>query len=213
MRRSAFASALAALAMVPPWLVAVPGRPAYVAEATWTNDDRPEAALTRSLRSAARDPDDQNARPTDALGAPVGTKVTFEAFVTATVARVRLPGDARPAYARVDRLVPAVPRGTRLAVAGGFGGSALFYPALAAPIERAASLPSGTAVAALGTATAPYDPEGGDFVRLQVRVLSGPRRGRIGWVPAAYLGLPGLGPYGSVAERACRCRLLELQAP
>jgi len=211
---TAFVLTLGALTALPPWLLAQPGRAAYVAEATWSMDDRPEAALTRSRASARRAPDDQNARPSDALGAPVGVRVTIEGTPAENVVRVRVPGDPRPAYARLDRLVPVVPPGIRLVVAGGFGGGAPFYRSLDVPVERAASLATRTPLLMLGTATAPYDPEGGDFVRLHVEIEGGPERGRRGWIPAAYAGLPGAVRAGaSNAERACACRLLEMRAP
>jgi hypothetical protein len=189
------------------------GRFAYVAEAPWPLDDHPEAALTYSLRTAKPDPDDQPTRPDDAVGAPIGIRAEFLALATPAVARLRVDGVTREAFARLDRLVPPVPPGTHLVVAGGFGNEAPLYPKLDTPLKRADSLPTGTHLVALDTAVATYDPEGADFIRIEVRITSGPKHGRTGWLPALYAGLnrPGERP-GSTAEKACRCRLLEFRS-
>jgi len=210
MLRSQFVTALLAASAVPPWLVPEAGRLAYVAEAPWPG---PEAAATFSLRTARPDPDDQTQRPPDAAGAPIGTLATITGLASASVARLHLPGVARAAFARLDHLVPQVPAGTALVVAGGFGNEARFYASLAGPFTHTRLLPTGTPLLALGVGVAPYDPDGADFVRLHVRVAGGPWHGRVGWLPAAYAGLsrPN-GARASSAELACRCRILEFRA-
>jgi hypothetical protein len=176
-------------------------------------EDRPEAALTSSLRSARPNPEDQTARPADAVGAPIGAKVRFAGMASASVALLRVPGFHGIAYARLDRLVPIVPRGAKLVVAGGFGNDAPFYGALDVPLDQAWSLPTGVHVTALGMGVAPYDPDGTDFVRIHVHVDNGARMGQTGWIPAVFAGLNR--PHGhpaSTAERACACRILEFRA-
>jgi hypothetical protein len=206
------AGAVASPGGIPPWLAVRPGRMALVAEAPWPMGDEPEAALTGSFRSSRIAPDDQAARPKDAVGAAIGIAVAIERLVSPEVARVRPVGEYPPAYVRLDRLVPEVPAGTRLVVAGGFGNEAAFYAKLEAPVEKAGSLATGTPLTALGMGTAPYDPDGSDFVRIRVLVRGGAFRGRHGWLPAAYAGLPRPGgPFASTAERACRCRILEFR--
>jgi len=213
MLRSHFLEAVLAAAAVPPWLEPRPGRFAYAAEAPWPMDDRPEAALTFSLRSARPEPEDQTKRPSDAVGAPIGTKVRFAGMASAAVALLRVPGFRGIAYARLDRLVPLVPAGTKLVVAGGFGNDAPFYAAQDVPLDQAWSLPTGVHVTALGMGVAPYDPDGSDFVRIRVHVDSGARMGETGWIPAVFAGLsrPHARP-GSTAERACGCRILDFRA-
>ena len=212
MFRSQFVAALAAASALPAWLVPGAGRFAYLAEAPWPMGEHPEAAATYSLRTARIEPAEQAQRPRAAVGAPIGALARCVDLAAPAVARLHLPGAAKPVYARLDRLVPAVPPGTRLVVAGGFGNEALFYPRLDAPVERAGRVPTGTPLVALGIDTAPYDPDGLDFVRVRVRIAGGPWHGRTGWIPAAYTGLTGLHrPAESTAERACGCRILEFR--
>jgi hypothetical protein len=214
MLRANFITALLSASALPPWLAPAPGRYAYVAEAPWPMGDHPEAALTFSLRTARPEPDDQTARPADAVGAPIGVRATFVDLASASVARLRVDGVTHDAFARLDRLVPPVPPGTHLVVAGGFGYESLFYPALDAPLEQARSLVTGTRLVALEIGVAPYDPDGMDFIRIHVRVTAGARRGQTGWLPAAYAGLSRpQGPRASTVERACRCRIIEFREP
>ncbi|MDQ2857179.1 MAG: hypothetical protein M3R53_00835, partial [Candidatus Eremiobacteraeota bacterium] len=114
------------------------------------------------------------------------------------------------AYAPLDRLVPEVPSGTKLAVAGGFGGAADFYTQLAPVTGSPAQIPTGTRLAALQTGAAPFDPGNSDLVRIHVRVLSGSRRGRTGWIAVAYTGLPvqRVARGASLTAKACSCRLV-----
>jgi len=214
MLRAQFVTALLAAGALPPWLVAAPGCRAYVAEAPWPTGGRPEAAATFSARTAGPNPDDQTRRPADAAGAPIGVLATILGPASAGVARLRLPGIERIAFARYDRLLPVVPAGTALVVAGGFSGEARFFAHLDPRGEHVALLPTGTPLVALGMGIAPYDPDASDFVRVQVRIAGGPWHGRTGWVAAAYAGLSR--PHGdpaSSAERACRCRILGFRSP
>ena len=69
-----------------------------------------------------------------------------------------------------------------------------------------------TALVALGMGIAPYDPDGTAVVRGKGVVESGMQRGRTGWIPVGFTGLPDPGGNpGWTAERACRCRLLEFR--
>src|SRR6202162_4841795 len=123
-----------------------------------------------------------------------------------------LSGSPRSAARRPDELVPEVPPGTQLVVAGGFGNYADFFPDLSAPESAAQQLPTGTSVLTLGLGIAPYDPEGSDFIRTKVYVQSGPQLGRTGWIAVGFTGLPDPnGTPASTAERACRCRILEFR--
>jgi hypothetical protein len=194
-----------------PWLQARPGQTALVGAAPWPMSD-PEAALTSSEPSAAISPDDYTARPADALHEPIGLRVVIQQIYLDGVALVQPEGAPWSAYARLDQLVPQVPAGTRLVVAGGFGNAAAFYPQLDTPQASAEELATGTQVVALGMGIAPYDPDGTAFVRVKVTVESGPERGRTGWIPVGFTGLPDpSGNPGWTAERACHCRLLEFR--
>ena len=57
------------------------------------------------------------------------------------------------------------------------------------------------------------DPDSADLVRVRVRVLDGTLRGRTGWVAVAYTGIPvdRLPATAQVAEKACRCRLVQFE--
>jgi hypothetical protein len=193
------------------WLQAIPGQTALVGAAPWPMTD-PEAALTSTEPSAAVNPDDSSTRPADAIHQPIGLRVTIEQVYLDGVALVRPEGAAWTAYTRLDQLVPEVPAGTRLVVAGGFGNAAAFYPKLDTPQAGVEEIATGTAIVVLGMGIAPYDPDGTGFVRVKVVVESAPQRGRTGWIPVGFTGLPDpAGTPGWTAERACRCRLLEFR--
>jgi len=201
----------AGAASEPSWLALKPGQTALVGAAPWPME-QPEAALSGSPRSAAVSPDDYARRPDDALHQPIGLRVTVEDIVADGVARVRTVGAPLEAFTRLDQLVPEVPPGTQLVVAGGFGNYADFFPDLSAPESAAQQLPTGTSVLTLGLGIAPYDPEGSDFIRTKVYVQSGPQLGRTGWIAVGFTGLPDPnGTPASTAERACRCRILEFR--
>jgi hypothetical protein len=197
----------------PAWLRIRPGTIARVDIAPWQDSDEPEAALTFSAASLARDFTDDDTRPFDILYQPVGVRVRV----------VRVRPDGRVAlvhgvegrfegYALLARLVPEIPASTRLLAAGGFGGFADFYPRLDTPERQAEQVATGTPMIALGIGVAPYDPDSADLVRVRVRVLGGNLRGRTGWVSVAYTGLPGPPSRSAdVAEKACRCRLVEFE--
>jgi len=196
----------------PPWLFLRPGQTALVGAAPWPMDQQPEAALTGSAQSASVSPDDYTRRPDDALGQPIGLRVVIEAVYLGNVARVQPVGATWDAFTRLDQLIPEVPPGTQLVVAGGFGNYADFFRDLSTPAAQAEEIPTGTSVVALGLGIAPYDPDGADYVRVKVLVQGGPMRGRSGWIAVNFTGIPD--PSGapvSTTERACRCRLLEFR--
>jgi hypothetical protein len=198
----------------PSWLEARPGTLARVDIAPWFDSDEPEAALTASMDSSARDFTVDAQRPMDVLYEPVGVLVRIvRVFPRPGVAAVHGVRSRWNAFARILRLVPVVPRGTRLVAAGGFGGFSDLYPALSTKAPSAERLATGSGLVALGEDVAPYDPESADLVRLRVRVISGDLRGRSGWIAPAYTGLPlaRTAPQASPAERACRCRLLQFE--
>lgn len=199
----------------PFWLVAAPGTFARVDIAPWLDSDEPEAALTASEASLARDFGSDAGRPADIVYAPVGVRVRIVAIVAdAGIARVRGRDRAFLAYAPIARLVPEIPPGTRLRTAGGFQGFADFFPTLASPQREALRLETGSMLVALGIGTAAYDSEFADFVRVRVRVTSGTLRGRIGWIAVAYTGIPERSAPRSaeVEEKACTCRLIEFRS-
>jgi hypothetical protein len=198
-------------AIAPGWLELRPGQVARVGAAPWPMTE-PEAALSGSEDSAAKNPDDYAVRPSDAIHEPIGLRVVIERVYDDKVVRVRPDGVAWSAYTRLDQLAPEVPVGTDLVVAGGFGNYGDFYPALETPARGAIELVTGTPIVALKMGTAVYDPEGSDFVRVKVLVKAGKMRGRVGWIPVLYTGLPGAGGTPlSTTESACRCRLLEFR--
>jgi|GEM_PF-1926707 len=209
-----FAANAGAAQTVPAWLAPRPGTLARVDIAPWFDSDEPEAALTGSVASSARDFTIDALRPMDVRYEPVGALVRIErVFPRSGVAAVRGVRSPWRAFARIARLVPVVPRGTTLVAAGGFGGFADFYPALSTKQPRAGRVATGSRLVVLGNGVAPYDPDSPDLVRLRVRVASGDLRGRVGWVAAAYTGLPLARPRpdASSAERACRCRLVQFE--
>jgi hypothetical protein len=195
----------------PAWLTLRPGTIARVDIAPWEDADEPEATLTSGAASLAQNFSDDATRPDDILYQPVGVRVRIvradSGGRTVLVHGIdrRFEGFTLPA-----RLVPEVPAGTVLVVAGGFGGFADFYPRLDTPEQRAERVATGSPLAVLGTGVAPYDPDSSDLVRVRVRVLGGALRGRVGWVAVAYTGLPATRLPGSadVAEKACMCRLV-----
>jgi hypothetical protein len=220
-RAFALAAALAsplvprAAAADPAWLSLGPGTIARVDEAPWPVFDEPEAALTASAVSLERDFTADLARPNDVLYEPVGVRVRVVRVLPGKgIAFVRALGAPWAAYAPVDRLFPEVPTGTLLRIAGGFAGFADFFPRLNTPLRHAGGLATGTDVSVLGMDAAPYDPESSDLVRIDVRVLGGPERGRTGWVAAGFTGVP-VGHVPASADRAsqaCRCRIVRFNA-
>jgi hypothetical protein len=129
------------------------------------------------------------------------------------IARVHGIGTRFEGYAPLARLVPEIPAGTALLVAGGFEGFADFYPALDTAEKHAGQIATGSRLVALEIRAAPYDPDSADLVRVRVRVLDGTLRGRTGWVAVAYTGIPvdRLPATAQVAEKACRCRLVQFE--
>ncbi len=199
---------LGARAALPPWLALRPGTLARVDAAPWLDADEPEAALTESAASLARDFGSDASRPSDVAYAPIGTLVRVVGFASANVARVRIVGARGDAFAPIDRLAPQIPPGTRLRAAGGFGGAADFFPSLAAgAIPR--EIATGTSLVALGTGVANFDANAGDFVRTRVRIDAGPLRGSSGWIVVKYVGVPSRerSSGNALVERACDCRL------
>ncbi|MBC5811593.1 MAG: hypothetical protein GIW95_12185 [Candidatus Eremiobacteraeota bacterium] len=193
---------------LPEWLVLRPGQVGIVGAAPWPLDT-PEAALTGTAESAARPPDDYSERPADALGQPIGLRVRVQE-VYGPVVRVRPEGAPVDSFTRLDFLSPEIPEGTRLVVAGGFGNYADFYPSLGARTPE--QIATGTTLVAVRMGIAPFDPDGSEFVRVRVQVQSGPKKGRAGWIPVGYTGVPAAsGQAASETERACRCRLVEFR--
>ncbi len=201
-----------ASAQTPGWLTLEPGQIARVGAAPWPVGDAPEAALSGSEDTAKVAAEDYATRPADAIHESIGVRVTIERIYNDKVVRVRLDGVAWTAYTRIDRLVPEIPPGTRLVVSGGFGNYADFYPALDTPAAQAKHVATGTPLVALEVGIARYDPQSSDFVRVRVTVRGGPLKGRTGWIPVPYTGVPAPnGNPSSTAERACRCRLVEFR--
>jgi hypothetical protein len=198
-------------ASTPAWLMLRSGTLARVDIAPWDDADEPEATLTSGAASLAQNFSDDATRPDDILYQPVGVRVRIVRTVpggrTVLVHGIgrRFEGFTLPA-----RLVPEVPPGTLLVVAGGFGGFADFYPRLDTPERDAERVATGSGLRVLATDVAPYDPDSADLVRVRVRVVGGTLRGRIGWVAVAYTGLPTthLAASADVAEKACLCRLV-----
>ncbi len=196
----------------PAWLALRPGTLARVDIAPWLYSDEPEAALTESAASIARDFSKHAERPEDVVYQPIGARVSVVRVLPGgRIVRVR-GRDARfEAYTLVARLVPDVPPGTPLRAAGGFQGFSDFFATAATPYKAATRLETGSALVALGMGAGPYDPDTSDLVRVHVRVVSGALRGRTGWVAVVYTGLPvaRLSPSAAIAEQACTCRIVE----
>ncbi|MBD5633636.1 MAG: hypothetical protein IAI49_04065 [Candidatus Eremiobacteraeota bacterium] len=110
-------------------------------------------------------------------------------------------------------MVPEVPSGTALRAAGGFGGFADFYPRRETPARQAARIETGTSLVALAMGAAPYDANSNDFIRVEVRVRSGPQRGRTGWISVDYTGLPvaSVPASAETAAKACRCLIVRFE--
>jgi hypothetical protein len=197
--------------ILPPWLRLQPGTFARVDIAPWRVEDEPEAALTESASSMARDFTGDATRPPDIVFKPVGVRVRIVRVERGgTIALVHGVGERWQAYSRIDRLIPEIPVGTALVAAGGFEGFSDFYASLSTPERAASRLPTRSRMVALGLGAAPYDPDSADLVRVRVRVLSGERAGSEGWVAVTYTGLPA-GPgsrLGSQAEKTCSCRVI-----
>jgi hypothetical protein len=201
----------------PRWLRLAAGTAARVDVAPWPVYDEPEAALTASAASLERDFSADLARPNDVVYQPIGVRVRLVRVLAGNrIALVRGTAGAGDwvAYAPLDRVVPEVPAGTRLRVAGGFGGFAEFLPALDTPEAQARELATGTALVALGMGAATIAGGDSDLVRVNVRVLAGPERGQTGWIPAAFTGIPLARPpaHSEEAVRACLCRLVRFGA-
>jgi hypothetical protein len=198
----------------PAWLTIRAGTIARIDIAPWDDSDEPEAALTVSAASLARNFSDDATRPDDIVYQPVGVRVRVVRLgPNGAVALVHGFAARFQGYSPVARLIPEIPAGTRLLAAGGFGGFADFYPTLDTPEKRAGRVATGTQLLALGLGVAPYDPDSADLVRVRVRVLDGDLRGSVGWVAVAYTGLPEthVPPSADVAEKACRCRLVQFE--
>ncbi|GAC1302142.1 MAG: hypothetical protein NVSMB19_11130 [Vulcanimicrobiaceae bacterium] len=200
------------VAAAPAWLQLRPGALGRVDIAPWLASDEPEAALTESAASIARDFTTRGERPGDVVFEPIGVRVSVvRVLFGGRIALVRGRDAHFVAYTLVTRLIPDVPPGTELRAAGGFQGFSDFFATLATPYKDADRLPTGSALVALATGAGPYDPETSDLVRVRVRVRSGPLRGRTGWVAVAYTGLPTrhVPRTAAVAEKACACRIVE----
>jgi len=199
----------------PAWLVPRAGTLVRVDSAPWFDSDEPEAALTMSARSLRRDFSEDGTRPEDVVYEPVGVRARIVRVLHDGI--VLLHGTDRrwTGFAPLDRLVPEVPPGTHLVVAGGFGGFADFYPSLVTPEQSAARIATGTSVVALGSGVAPEDPGSANRVRVHVRVASGVLHGSTGWLEVPYTGLRqgSVARNATTAERACSCRLLSFSAP
>ncbi|MDQ2909051.1 MAG: hypothetical protein M3R44_06855 [Candidatus Eremiobacteraeota bacterium] len=199
----------------PAWLVPRAGTLVRVDGAPWFDSDEPEAALTMSPGSLRRDFSEDGTRPDDVVYEPVGVRARIARVLHDGI--VLLHGTDRrwSGFAPLDRLVPEVPRGTRLVVAGGFGGFADFYPTLRTPEQSAARITTGTSVVALTSGVAPEDPGSANRVRLEVRVLTGVWHGSTGWLEVPYTGLRqrNVARNATTAERACSCRLLSFSTP
>ncbi len=195
----------------PGWLRLAAGTAARVDIAPWRAYDEPEAALAASAASVEGDFSADLARPNDVFFEPIGVRVRIlRVLAGGRIALVRGLTGGWVAYAPLDRLVPEVPPGTRLRVAGGFGGFADFLPALDATGAQARELATGTELLSLGMGAATIAGGDSDLVRVEVRVLTGPQRGRTGWIPAAFTGIPLARPPAQSEEavRACLCRLV-----
>jgi hypothetical protein len=191
--------------------VLAPGVEARVDLAPWPTFDEPEAALASAPDSLARDFSADLARPNDVVYEPVGVRVrVLRVLAGGRIALVRgIAGDWR-AYAPVERLIPEIPPGTRLRAAGGFAGFADLYPTLVG--RDTEPVATGSPLVALDMGTATFDRNVADFVRVRVRVLGGAARGRTGWIPAAFTGIPATAAVEEeTAAKACACRLVRFE--
>ena len=199
----------------PPWLVLRPGTVVRVGIAPWNAAGEPEAGLTQSAASLRVDFTATGARPGDVVYEPVGVRARVVRIAAGGIVLVHGIGSRWQAFALVDRLVPEVPPGTHLRVAGGFGGFADFYPALDTPHRSAQQIATGTQLVALALRVAPYDADTADLVRVLVRVVAGPSKAREGYVAVGYTGLFArrLSANASPSDRACSCLALTFDAP
>jgi hypothetical protein len=200
----------------PAWLTARAGVRARVDVAPWFVSDEPEAALTAHASSLQRDFTGDATRPEDVVYEPIGVRVRFVRRAgNGRLALVRGTNGDWEAFAPLGRLVPEIPPGTGLRVAGGFGGFADFYPTLATRPGSALEIATGTDLTAIAIGVAPYDSALPEFVRVRVRVMSGPMKDRTGWIGTSYVGVPAtaLPAEASVAETACRCVLVRFGGP
>jgi hypothetical protein len=201
---------------LPGWLALRAGTYGRVDLAPWPTDDEPEAALTAEADSLDRDFTADLGRPNDVVYEPVGVRVRIVRVLEGgRIALVRGSGATWQAYAPVDRIVPEVPAGTLLRAAGGFEGFADFFPAADTLGPAAGRIETGTPLVALAIGAARNPAAGSDLVRIRVRVLAGAARGRTGWIPAAFTGLPvrTVSPDAETAAKACRCRILRFEGP
>ncbi len=200
----------AADSTTPGWLAPRAGTIVRVDSAPWFDSDEPEAALTVSAESLRRDFSADGTRPDDVVYEPVGARARIVRVLRDGI--VLLHGTERrwTAFAPLNRLVPEVPPGTELIVAGGFGGFADFYPTLRTPEQTASRIATGSKVVALASDVAPVDPGSANRLRVHVRVLSGALRRSTGWLEVPYTGLRErtVPRDATTAERACSCRLL-----
>ena len=202
--------AYAADSALPAWLVPDGGTVARVDAAPWNDTDEPEAALTASSASLARDFSSDGSRPGDVVYEPIGVRVHIVRVLARGIAQVQDPNGAWNAFAPLDRLVPEVPRGTHLRAAGGFGGFAELYRSLQSAPDASEQLPTGSRLTALEMGVARYDPSLADLIRVRVHVDAGALRGRTGWVAVTYTGIDAktVQRDGSTAEAACNCRIV-----
>lgn len=197
----------------PGWLTLAPGTIVRVDLAPWSSA-APEAALAASVRSIEKYGGDEVAEPEDVVREPVGVRAVVARLIGKRVALVRGLFGRWKAYARVERLIPEVPPGTLLVVAGGFEGFADIYPSLSSPAHSARHIETGTRLVAINLGVGRFDPQASALVRVGVRIVSGKARGHFGWLDVAYTGVPmPHGRLGSSAERACTCRIVAFGDP
>jgi len=194
----------------PAWLAPGSGTLVRVDSAPWFDSDEPEAALTASADSLRHDFSADGTRPDDVVYEPVGVRARIVRDLPNGVVLLRGTDRRWIGFAPLERLVPEVPAGTKLVVAGGFGGFADFYPTLTTPEQTASRIATGTKVVALASGVAPVDPGSANRVRVHVRVLSGTLRRSTGWLEIPYTGLRvrSVARNATTAERACLCHLL-----
>ena len=195
---------------IPAWLTLRPGTVARVDVAPWPSDDGPEAAVAASARSIEHYGGDELVRPDDVVHEPVGVRVIVVRLLARRIALVRGVEGHWTAYTRIERLIPEIPAGTPLLVAGGFEGFADFFPSLETPSSGAGRIETGARLVGLKLGIAPLDQQSSALVRVKVLVRSGSRSGQVGWLQVGYTGLPHPPRQpASNAERVCRCRIVQ----